>query len=192
MCAHCQARRGDLRCPRPCPSQGTTGVHVAHLLLGNKVYTFSLESGEQLMEPLDPLLAQKRRGKLTSVRCVAKFHLYAGNTTDPFAPPTQHKDPDTPASYEHLLICTTRDAPTVYMYSFDRPGAWQLQGAGQGGGMAQSPESSAPSSKGHLDNEISQVVQAHQRSAAAARAATRAAAASAMQGAGAGGGSGRG
>ena len=107
------------------PPQARTGVHVAHLLLGNKIYTYSLESGEELMEPLDPLAAQKRRGTLSSVRCVAKFDLPHG--TDPFTAPSEaglddNINDSAPASFEHLVIATTRDAPTVYMYSFERPG----------------------------------------------------------------------
>ena len=114
------------------PPQARTGVHVSHLLLGNKIFTYSLESGEELMEPLDPLAAQKRRGTLSSVRCVAKFDLPQG--TDPFTAPSEAGlDADindsAPASFEHLVIATTRDAPTVYMYSFERPG-WQRSSLG--------------------------------------------------------------
>ena len=81
-------------------------------------------------QPLDPLTAQKRRGLLSSIRCVAKFAHGAGGR-DPFAPPPEeHEDPDTPSSYEHLVICTTRDAPTAFMYSIEPAGLGQPGGDG--------------------------------------------------------------
>ena len=56
---------------------------------------------------------------------MAKFDLPHG--TDPFTAPSEAGLDDdindsAPASFEHLVIATTRDAPTVYMYSFERPG----------------------------------------------------------------------
>ena len=58
--------------------------------------------------------------QLSCIRCVAKFDVQAGHHRDPFAaPPEEHEDPDTPSSYEHLIICSAPDVPTVFMYSVE-------------------------------------------------------------------------
>eukprot|EP00802_Teleaulax_amphioxeia_P008320 Tamp_08328.p2 GENE.Tamp_08328~~Tamp_08328.p2 ORF type:complete len:203 (-),score=28.55 Tamp_08328:92-700(-) len=141
------------------PPQGSTGVHVAHVLLANTVYTFSLETGQQLMEPLMPLVAQKRRGTLSCIRCVAKFDVQAGHHRDPFAaPPEEHEDPDTPSSYEHLIICSAPDVPTVFMYSVEPAAGHRVVLTPN-----QSQGSSRMPSRGGLDEQAALVSAAHQR-----------------------------
>lgn len=142
------------------PPQGSTGVHVAHVLLANTVYTFSLETGQQLMEPLMPLAAQKRSGTLSCIRCVAKFDVQAGHHRDPFAaPPQEHEDPDTASSYEHLVICTARDVPSVFMYSIEPYGGHRVAP------LTPNPSqgSSRMPSRGGLEEQAALVSAAHER-----------------------------
>lgn len=112
------------------PPQGDSTLQTVHLLLGNHVYTYGLESGRELIPRIDPLKQQRRKANLDRLRVCSKYkhpiYEYSKPRTPPPPPPKGHPPPPMPPPdaairkcFEHLIIVTARDSPIVYMFSME-------------------------------------------------------------------------